>query len=239
MDADFLNEDRKTKHDPNITSTAFNFEGFLNLHLLKRLVQSIIDDLGPDLYRYKGILNVAGVDKKFVFQGVGMLFSGTFTTEWGEDEERDCRFVFIGKGLDEKQIRQSFFECECDEELRFKVGDVVMACVGGPSKVEDHSTVIVDLEGDSSDDSGDDEMQVEVVEDGDDEMEVDCLNAPGWARGTITRLWDNANPYRIELDSTEIYSAVEAGASVSEAREVWAPVDSKEFVRRVDSSSLK
>ena len=49
-----------------------------------QLVRQIIDELGEFLYRYKGVLNIAGIDKKFVFQGVGMLFNGNFTTEWDE-----------------------------------------------------------------------------------------------------------------------------------------------------------
>ena len=51
--------------------------------------------LSPD--RYKGVLAVKGEDKKFVFQGVGMMFSGGFVdTVWKPEETRECRFVFIG-----------------------------------------------------------------------------------------------------------------------------------------------
>ena len=132
MDAQFLDTERRSKHDPNINSIAFNFEGYLNLFLLQQLIDTIINELGANLYRYKGVLNIAGMSKRYVFQGVGMLFSGNFTTEWTEDECRDCRFVFIGKGLMEEEIRTAFYECECDEELRFKVGDTVSACVGDP-----------------------------------------------------------------------------------------------------------
>ena len=31
---------------------------------------------GANLYRYKGILALKGVEEKFIFQGVGMLFNG-------------------------------------------------------------------------------------------------------------------------------------------------------------------
>ena len=31
---------------------------------------------GEDLFRYKGVLAVKGMDQKFVFQGVHMLFGG-------------------------------------------------------------------------------------------------------------------------------------------------------------------
>ena len=40
--------------------------------------------------RCTGVLSVAGMDSKFVFQGVGMLFSGGFVeTQWGADETRE------------------------------------------------------------------------------------------------------------------------------------------------------
>tara|TARA_B110000046_G_C12670967_1_gene264525 strand:- start:242 stop:409 length:168 start_codon:yes stop_codon:yes gene_type:complete len=35
-------------------------------------IDEIIKTLGADLFRYKGVLNVAGMQQKFVFQGVGM-----------------------------------------------------------------------------------------------------------------------------------------------------------------------
>ena len=54
---------------------------------------------------YKGVLAVKGSDQKYVFQGVGMLFSGEFSNfEWAPDEPRESRFVIIGRNLDEKEL---------------------------------------------------------------------------------------------------------------------------------------
>ena len=76
-------------------------------------------------------MQVAGMSKKFVFQGVGMLFSGGFVDEqWAEGEKRECRFVFIGKHLEKQRLIDGFMACKCTEELRFKIGDAVMAKVG-------------------------------------------------------------------------------------------------------------
>ena len=41
-------------------------------------ISGILQEMGANLFRYKGVLSVAGMDEKFVFQGVGMLFSGGF-----------------------------------------------------------------------------------------------------------------------------------------------------------------
>eukprot|EP00041_Stephanoeca_diplocostata_P041674 m.8509 g.8509 ORF g.8509 m.8509 type:complete len:144 (-) comp6529_c0_seq2:288-719(-) len=81
-------------------------------------------------YRYKGVLAVKGMNQKFVFQGVGMLFSGGFVdTRWRRKESRECRFVFIGKRLDTKALIDGFMECKV-KPLRFKVGDIVEANIG-------------------------------------------------------------------------------------------------------------
>ncbi|GMI57125.1 hypothetical protein TeGR_g10996, partial [Tetraparma gracilis] len=63
----------RTKHDANVSSVAFKFEGFLNMHKLQELISDLLENKGADLYRYKGVLNIAGMNQKFVFQGVGML----------------------------------------------------------------------------------------------------------------------------------------------------------------------
>ena len=42
---------------------------------LEQWINDLIDERGGDLFRYKGVMAVKGMDKKFIFQGVGMLFS--------------------------------------------------------------------------------------------------------------------------------------------------------------------
>ena len=90
MDPEFLDTDAEHEHDSSVTSIAFKFDGVLNINKLQDLISDIITNYGANLYRYKGVLNVAGMEKKFVFQGVGMLFSGDFNGNWG-DEKRECR----------------------------------------------------------------------------------------------------------------------------------------------------
>jgi hypothetical protein len=131
MDPEFLNTDGEHEHDPRVSSTSTKFEGFLNVKKLNMWISEIIQEMGANLFRYKGVLSVAGMKEKFVFQGVGMLFSGGFVdAEWQPGEKRECRFVFIGRDLDKKKLLDGFMACQCSEELRFKVGDVVKARVG-------------------------------------------------------------------------------------------------------------
>ena len=132
MDPEFLDTEAEHEHDERVTSTSSKFEGALNVKKLERWIGELMRDKGEDLFRYKGVLAVKGMDKKFVFQGVHMLFGGGFSSEvapWKEGETRECRFVFIGRDLDQEELQKGLMDCKA-EELRFNVGDTVYANIG-------------------------------------------------------------------------------------------------------------
>jgi len=130
FDPEFLAEDAEHEHDPRVSSIALKVEKDVNMMLLEKWIQRLITDDGANLYRYKGVIAVKGMEQKFIFQGVGMLFSGGFDeTKWKKDELRESKFVFIGKNLDDEFYRKGFMAC-CDVELRFSVGTVVEANIG-------------------------------------------------------------------------------------------------------------
>lgn len=132
MDPEFLDTDAEHEHDDRVTSTSMKFEGELNVNKLNRYIGKLMREDGENLFRYKGVLAVKGVDEKYVFQGVHMLFGGDFSRDiglWKEGETRECRFVFIGKDLDHDALQKGLLECQA-EELRFNVGDTVYANIG-------------------------------------------------------------------------------------------------------------
>jgi len=132
MDPEFLDTSAEHEHDDRVTSTSMKFEGELNVNKLERYIGSLIQDHGENLFRYKGVLAVKGIDRKYVFQGVHMLFGGDFSDDiglWKEGETRECRFVFIGRDLDHDALQNGLMECRA-EELRFKEGDTVFANIG-------------------------------------------------------------------------------------------------------------
>lgn len=132
MDPEFLDTDAEHEHDQRVTSTSARFEGELNVNKLERWIGELMRDKGEDLFRYKGVLAVKGMDQKFVFQGVHMLFGGDFSEDiglWKENETRECRFVFIGRNLDHKALQDGLMDCIA-EDLRFNVGDKVYANIG-------------------------------------------------------------------------------------------------------------
>ena len=132
MDPEFLDTDSEHEHDDRVTSTSTKFEGSLNVNKLEKWIGELLDKYSQDLFRYKGVLSVKGMDRKFVFQGVHMLFAGNFSkgvAPWKEGETRECRFVFIGRNLDHEALQEGLMECKA-EELRFKAGDLVYANTG-------------------------------------------------------------------------------------------------------------
>lgn len=133
FEPDFLDEQGEHLHDESVTSVACKVKGDpVNVNLMQRWIQRLVTVDGANLYRYKGLLAVKGMDEKFVFQGVGMIFSGGFDEQkWKEpEEERESRFVFIGKNLDHELLREGFMACRVTEKLRFEVGQTVEANVG-------------------------------------------------------------------------------------------------------------
>merc|ERR1712127_836293 len=101
FDPEFLDEEAEHEHDKTVSSVAVKTEGEVNINLLQSWIGRLIEEDGADLYRYKGVIAVKGMERKFVFQGVGMMFSGNFgDVVWKKTERRENRFVFIGKNLD-------------------------------------------------------------------------------------------------------------------------------------------
>ena len=132
MDPEFLDVDAEHQHDERVTSTSMKFEGELNINKLQQYIGKLMREDGENLFRYKGVLAVKGVQEKYVFQGVHMLFAGDFSREiglWKDNEVRECRFVFIGRDLDHEALKQGLMDCRA-EELRFNVGDTVYANIG-------------------------------------------------------------------------------------------------------------
>jgi len=127
MDSEFLNTDGEHEHDPTVASCSTKFDTPLDVDLMQSWIRLMLGKYGANLYRYKGVLNVDGAAAKYVFQGVGMIYTGNFKGNWGKDEKRESRFVFIGKNLDKQGLIDGFLKCKIDAQLRFKVGDKVLA----------------------------------------------------------------------------------------------------------------
>jgi G3E family GTPase len=56
-------------------------------------------------------LNIKGSPSRFVFQAVHMLIEGDDGKRWEPGKARDSKLVFIGRGLDETELRTGFGTC--------------------------------------------------------------------------------------------------------------------------------
>jgi len=110
VDPEFLSEDAH-EHDQSVASVALVEPGALDGKRLNDWLSRLLQTQGPDIFRMKGILNFAGDNHRFVFQGVHMLFDGTRDRPWKLDEPRKNELVFIGRNLNEAQLREDFRRC--------------------------------------------------------------------------------------------------------------------------------
>jgi G3E family GTPase len=110
IDPNFLGEDAH-EHDETVTSVAIVESGEIDGDRLNLWLSELLRTQGPDIFRMKGILNIAGEDRRFVFQGVHMLFDGRPDRKWKPNETRKNELVFIGRNLDETALKQEFRAC--------------------------------------------------------------------------------------------------------------------------------
>ena len=110
IDPDFLGEDAH-EHDETVGSIALVESGELDGEKLNNWLGELLRDHGPDIFRMKGILNMAGEDNRFVFQGVHMLFDGRPDRPWRSDETRQNELVFIGRNLEQLNLTERFRDC--------------------------------------------------------------------------------------------------------------------------------
>ncbi|MEL6775905.1 MAG: GTP-binding protein [Cyanobacteria bacterium J06597_16] len=110
IDPDFLGEDAH-EHDETVGSIALVESGEIDGEKLNSWLSNLLQTQGPDIFRMKGILNIQGEDRRFVFQGVHMLFDGRPDRQWKPEETRKNELVFIGRNLDADQLKEDFRAC--------------------------------------------------------------------------------------------------------------------------------
>jgi G3E family GTPase len=107
----FLEEEHEHEHDETVTSVALVEKGAVDGEKLNTWMSKLLQTQGPDIFRMKGILNIAGENERFVFQGVHMIFEGKPDRPWKDSETRKNELVFIGRNLDEAKLKADFLTC--------------------------------------------------------------------------------------------------------------------------------
>lgn len=99
------------EHDDSVTSVGLREESPLDRMRLQFWLQDLLNTQGQDIFRFKGVLNIKGMEKRAVLQGVHMLSSQTADRPWESQETRVSELVFIGRNLQPEQLRKDFANC--------------------------------------------------------------------------------------------------------------------------------
>ncbi len=94
----------------DVNSVGITIPGDLDPKRLNDWMSELLQVRGPDIYRMKGVLSIRNDPKRFVFQGVHMLFDGRPGKAWGS-EKRGNKLVFIGRKLDRGELEAGFRRC--------------------------------------------------------------------------------------------------------------------------------
>merc|ERR1712125_305325 len=111
MDDAFLEDSHDHQHDNRVSSVGIDVPGEVVQQKLNSWISWLLQEKGVDLFRSKGVLAVKGMKEKFVFRAIHMLFANSQQGEWGPDEEKICKMVFIGKNLNRDELTSGFMKC--------------------------------------------------------------------------------------------------------------------------------
>ena len=108
---DHDHHNKHARHDVTVFSVSFESHKPLDAQKFNDWMQQLVAIKGPDLLRYKGILNFVGMPDRFVMQGVHMIMEGQPSGPWPAGDDRRTRLVFIGRKLDEAELKKGFESC--------------------------------------------------------------------------------------------------------------------------------
>ncbi len=108
------NEPCSSQHhvqDDDVKSFVFRAERPFDPAKLEDFLGAIVSIYGAKMYRYKGVLDMQGTDRKVIFQGVHELMGSDLGPYWHSDEARISKMVFIGVELPREILEQGLRQC--------------------------------------------------------------------------------------------------------------------------------
>ena len=106
----FLSEDEH-QHDEAVRSFVFRSERPFDQDTLADVLNGLIQQFAARMFRYKGILNIVGIDSRVVLQGVHMMMATDLGKPWIPGEARTSTLVFIGRDLPEADFIAGLESC--------------------------------------------------------------------------------------------------------------------------------
>ena len=98
-------------HDLAVGSIGLTDVRALDPNKLNDWLSYLLQSRGADILRMKGVLNLKGENRRYVFHGVHMVFDGQLERPWSPDAPRRSRLVFIGRNLDRAELEAGFESC--------------------------------------------------------------------------------------------------------------------------------
>jgi G3E family GTPase len=98
-------------HSDDIAAFVFKSDRAFDPERLDQFLGSMVQVFGPSMLRYKGVLSMAGADRKVVFQGVHQIMGSDLGAKWAENEARGSKMVFIGKNLPKDVFIRGLEQC--------------------------------------------------------------------------------------------------------------------------------
>lgn len=98
-------------HDDDVKSFVFRSTRPFNPAKLEDFLGAMVNLYGPKMLRYKGVLYVAGMDRKVVFQGVHQLMGSDTGPKWAPGESKISKMVFIGLDLPQDVFQKGLEQC--------------------------------------------------------------------------------------------------------------------------------
>ena len=105
-------------HDAGITSASLHSTRPMDAARVQQWLATLLAEQGADILRAKGIIDVAGDERRMVFQSVHMILEGDWQRPWRANERRHSRLVFIGRKLDAAALQASFDACAASAKTR-------------------------------------------------------------------------------------------------------------------------
>jgi G3E family GTPase len=110
LEPDFLGE-LGHRHGDGVQSFVYHQSQPLDLLQVENFLDAVVQLFGTQLMRYKGILYVADVPCRAVFQGVHMLMGSELGAPWRDEETRASKMIFIGRDLPQDMLTRGLDRC--------------------------------------------------------------------------------------------------------------------------------
>jgi G3E family GTPase len=98
------------EHDDEVSSVGVQLQGDLDQAKFSDWLRSLLREKGPDIFRMKGYVSLKGLENRYLFQGVHMLFDGQEDRAW-DNHERKTEMIFIGRNLDRSELTGGIQAC--------------------------------------------------------------------------------------------------------------------------------